>query len=120
MIVKAEIRASIPATFWKGLTRFRKGLALFWTRHSTLLSHTIKRVTRDRLWERPAVSRWNWVLIDKANKKHRKKLKSSRRAFSSSRLCSDVDGSPEILHRKSTRHDPTVCRATRLRDRTRF
>src|SRR3984885_13185390 len=116
MIVKAEIRAPIPTTFWKGLTLFRKGLTLFWTRHSTLLSHTIRRVTRDRLWERPSVSRWNWVLIDKANQKLRKKLKSSRWAFSSSRLCPDVDRSPEILHRKSTREDPSICRSTRLRD----
>src|SRR5450631_1366890 len=108
MIVKAEIRASIPATFWKGLTRFRKGLALFWKRHSTLLSHMIRRVTRDRLWERPAVSRWNWVLIDKANQKLRKKLKSSGWAYPSSRLCPDVDRSPEILHGKSARHDPAI------------
>src|SRR6266851_715415 len=102
MVVKAEIRTPIPVTF-------RKGLALFWKRHSTLLSRTIRRVNSGPPWERPAASRWNWVLIDKANQKLRKKLKSSRRAFSSSRLCSDVDGSPEVRHRKSPRHDPSIC-----------
>lgn len=33
----------------------------------------------------------NWVPIDKANQKLRKKLKSSRWAFIGGRLCSDVD-----------------------------
>src|ERR1700722_4587946 len=120
MIVKVEIRTSDRVTFWKGLTLFRKGLALFWKRHSTLLSHRIRWVTRRRLWERPVVSRWNWVLIEKENQKLRKKLKSYRRALSSGRLCSDVDRSPEILHGKSTRCDPSVCRATRLLDRERL
>src|ERR1700674_4479980 len=51
MIVKAEIRTAVCAPFWKGLTLFRKGLTLFWKRHSTLLSRTIRRVTRDALGE---------------------------------------------------------------------
>src|SRR5258708_36183835 len=113
MIVNAEIRTSISFTFWKGLT-------LFWKRHSTLLSHTIRRVTRDRLGRGRQYRVGIGVLIDKANQKLRKKLKSSRGAYSSSRLCSDVDRSPEILHRKSTRHDSSICRATRLRDRARL
>jgi hypothetical protein len=57
-------------------------------------------------------SRWNWVLIDKANQKLRKKLKSRRRAFSHRRLRPHVDGSAEILHRKSTPYHPSLCGAT--------
>jgi hypothetical protein len=53
-------------------------------------------------------SRWNWVLIDKANQKLRKKLKSRRRAFSHRRLRPHVDGSAEILHRKSTPYHPAT------------
>src|ERR1700760_4101876 len=46
MIVEAEIRTAVFAPFWKGLTFLWKGLTLFWKRHATLLSRTIRRVTR--------------------------------------------------------------------------
>src|SRR5476649_203704 len=114
MIVKAEIQSPISIAFWKGLSLFRKGLALFLKRHSTLLSRRIRRVTRGPPWGRSVVSRWNWVPIDKANQKLQKKLKSSRRAFSSGRLCSDVDGSSEIFHGEPARDHPSICCATRL------
>jgi len=42
MIVNAETRPTVAAAFWKGL-------ALFWKRHSMLLSHIIERVTLERL-----------------------------------------------------------------------
>jgi len=49
MIIKAEIRTAVSVPLWKGLTLLWKGLTLFWKRHSTLLSRTIRRVTRDAL-----------------------------------------------------------------------
>src|SRR5882757_9953815 len=49
MIVKVEIRTAASAPLGKGLTLFRKGLTLFWKRHSTLLSRRIRRVTRECL-----------------------------------------------------------------------
>ena len=97
MIVKAEIRTAVSAPLWKGLTLFRKGLALFWKRHSTLLSRTIRQVTRERLGEGGRLP-LDWVLIDKSHQKLRQELKSRRRSFSSRRLCPDVDRSPEILN----------------------
>src|ERR1700730_6193622 len=68
MIVKAEIRTAVSAPFWKGLTLFRKGLTLFWKRHSTLLSRRIRRVIRDALGEAGRLA-LDWVLIDKAHPK---------------------------------------------------
>ena len=113
MIVKAEIRTSISADVLERTYPF-----LETTFHAPVPYD--QAGNSGPPWERPAASRWNWVLIDKANQKLRQKLKSSRWAFSSGRLCADVDRSAEILHRKSTRHDPSICRATRLHDRPRF
>src|ERR1700730_6239305 len=53
--------------------------------------------------------RYERVLIEKADRKLREKLKSSRCAFSGGRIRSDVDRSPKVFNRKSARHDPPIC-----------